>query len=266
MDAHNESAQINPARMNPSSHHPMNSNLSHQCSTRKQHEPTQNTIWGFVHRKLPRSQPAPTPTLPNNTPAITASPNTQSLPNLTPRGPLAQVLNIPTSHQRPLIPDKTNAAWGDAHQYTHPNDSFHVMSKNVSMLNPRTLDMTAIVVELQASKTSVFLAQETNTVWKLASLHAIQSQCNRIHRHSKLATSSSQDSQEASFQPGGTLTLALGKWASRVIQWGNDKPLGRWSYLEFVGQHGMQLIVVSVYRVCAQPFDATTITATTQQT
>jgi len=91
------------------------------------------------------------------------------------------------------------------------------MSKNVSTLNPQTLDMTAIVVELQASNTSIFLAQETNTAWKPASLHVIQSQCYHVHRHSKLATSSSQDSQEARFQPGSTLTLALGKWASRVI-------------------------------------------------
>jgi len=39
-----------------------------------------------------------------------------------------------------------------------------------------------------------------------------------------------------------------------------------WSYLEFVGQHGMRLFVVSAYRVCNQEFDATTITATAQQT
>jgi len=84
----------------------------------------------------------------------------------------------------------------------------------------------AIAVELQALNASVFLAQETNTAWKPASLQAIQTQCHRVHRHSKLATSSSQDSTEARFQPGGTLTLALGKWASRVIRWGNDEILG----------------------------------------
>jgi len=60
--------------------------------------------------------------------------------------------------------------------------------------------------------------------------------------------------------------LAWGKWASRVIGWGQDKLLGRWSYLEFVGQHGMCLIIVSAYRVCRQPFDATTTTSTAQQT
>jgi len=65
---------------------------------------------------------------------------------------------------------------------------------------------------------------------------------------------------------GGTLTLALGKWASHVVLYGSDKLLGRWSYLEFVGQHGMRLFVVSAYRVCNKEFDAMTITATAQQT
>jgi len=126
--------------------------------------------------------------------------------------------------------------------------------------------MTAIAEELQTLNTSIFLAQETNMAWKPASTLAIQPQCHRVHQHRKLVTSSSQDSTEARFQPGGTLTLALGKWASRVIKWGHDELLGRWSFLEFVGQHGMRLIVVSAYRVCAQPFDATTITAMAQQT
>jgi len=123
-----------------------------------------------------------------------------------------------------------------------------------------------MAVELQNSNTSVFLAQETNTAWKPAALLTIQTQCHRVHKHSKIATSSSQDSTDARHQPGGTLTLALGKWASRVIGQGQDDLLGCWSFLEFVGQHGMRLIVASAYRVCAQPFDATTITATAQQT
>jgi len=61
------------------------------------------------------------------------------------------------------------------------------------------------------------------------------------------------------------MTLALGEWASRVIDQGHDKQLGRWSYLELVGQYGKRLIVVSAYRVCAQEFDATSNTVTTQQ-
>jgi len=81
-----------------------------------------------------------------------------------------------------------------------------------------------------------------------------------------MAASSSTNSAKGTHQPGGTLTLALGKWASRIIKWGSDEPLGRWSYLELVGQQGMHLMVVSAYRVCLQQFDATTTTVTAQQT
>jgi len=34
------------------------------------------------------------------------------------------------------------------------------------------------------------------------------------------------------------MTLALGKWASRVIDQGRDKNLGQWSYLELIGCYG----------------------------
>ncbi len=68
------------------------------------------------------------------------------------------------------------------------------------------------------------------------------------------------------FQPGGTCTIALGHWASWVIGWGTDNLLGRWSFLEMVGQHGKRAIIVSAYRVCKQECDITTNTATAQQT
>jgi len=62
------------------------------------------------------------------------------------------------------------------------------------------------------------------------------------------------------------MTVALGKWASRVISSGADGALGRWSYIEFVGKCDNCLIVVSAYQVCPQPFDAMSMTATAQQT
>jgi len=82
----------------------------------------------------------------------------------------------------------------------------------------------------------------------------------------KIATSSSKEKNTPHYQPGGTLTLALGKWASRVIARGRDELLGRWSYLELVGQQGKHIMLLSAYRVCTQQFDATANTVTAQQT
>jgi len=256
----------NPAPLNPHPSHVPRPTTKPQRNSKNTREPTQNTIWGFVQSKLPTAPPDPPPDFPDATQATTASQESGRPLALTPpaiRDPPSQ---LSTAYQLPLNSEPTNYAWGDANRYAQLHDCFRIVSKNVSTLNPQALDMTAMAVELQHSNTSVFLAQETNTAWKPAALLAIQSQCHRVHKHSKLATSSSQDSTEARFQPGGTLTLALGKWASRVIGSGQDDILGRWSFLEFVGQHGRRVIVASAYRVCPQQFDATTITATAQQT
>jgi len=94
----------------------------------------------------------------------------------------------------------------------------------------------------------------------------IQTQCNRVYRNNQLATLSSTDSTENTFQPGRTLTLALGEWVSQVITSGTDAPLGCWFFLELVGCHDQRIIFVSAYQVSNQKFDVTTITATAQQT
>jgi len=105
-----------------------------------------------------------------------------------------------------------------------------------------------------------------NIPWTPQNLSMVWSQCQQVHHHQKMATSSSTDSAKGTHQPGGTLTLALGKWASCVIHWGSDDPLGWWSYLELVSQHGMWLIVISAYCVCLQQFDVTATTVMAQQT
>jgi len=165
-----------------------------------------------------------------------------------------------------LEKDSLNKPWGDHKQYYQLHDGFRVLSKNVNTLQPQSLDMTAMAVKLQHSSASIFMIQETNTTWKPSALLFIHMQCSHIHQHIKLATSSSQDNTKVKHHPGGTLTAALGKWASQVIDSGTDTMLGRWSYLELVGQKGMRLIVASTYRVCPQQFNATTMTATAQQT
>jgi len=107
--------------------------------------------------------------------------------------------------------------------------------------------MLAIMNKLQHCNASIFLAQETNIPWTPTHLTNIRIHCHQVHHHHKMATSSSTNSAKRNFQPGGTLMLAIGKWASCAIHWGSNDPLGRWSHLELVGQHGMQLMVVSAY-------------------
>jgi len=123
----------------------------------------------------------------------------------------------PSQQPEALLNPTANDAWGDFVIVNHPHSFFSVVSKNVSTLNTYSLNMTAIATELQTMDASIFLAQETNMAWKPTTLQAIDSQCNSVFKHKKLATSSSNEKSNHRYQPGGTLTLALGKWASRVI-------------------------------------------------
>jgi len=126
----------------------------------------------------------------------------------------------PTTQQTPLQLDKRNEGWGDLHQYVNPQNHFRVVSKNVSTLNPQSLDMVAIATELSSMQASLFCAQETNTAWNPTTFQAFKNQCKTVYPHHKLAVSSSKEKNEGWFQPGGTGIVALGAWASHVIGWG----------------------------------------------
>ena len=80
-----------------------------------------------------------------------------------------------------------------------------------------------------------------------------------------MTTSTSSEQTENWYKPGGTMVLALNHSTSRLIERGTDNPLGRWSYLEFVGKSNKRVIIISAYQVCHQKFDATADTASAQQ-
>jgi len=57
------------------------------------------------------------------------------------------------------------------------------------------------------------------------------------------------------YQPGGTLTLIVDRWTSRVIKSGMDPyGLGRWSYVILRGKQNINICVVSAYRVCNEKY------------
>jgi len=166
----------------------------------------------------------------------TQSQNTTRKPP--PNEPIPQQHSQQTQPVLPLRRANNNNPWGDATHLEKPHNHFQLLSKNVGTLNTTSLDMLAIATGLQELHASMFLGQETNTPWNPKNLQNVASQCHQIYTNKKIATSSSQEKCDGTYQPGGTITLALGRWASRVIDQGCDKQLGRWSYLELVGRYG----------------------------
>ncbi len=125
--------------------------------------------------------------------------------------------------------------------------------------------MKAITKELMLCSVSVFAAQETNVHWNEDTTHLLQTQCQSVAPQIQITTSTSAEKTTEWYKPGGTITMAMNNWTSRVVTKGHDTYLGRWSYLEFVGKQDKRLIVMSSYCVCNQQFDAASQTVTAQQ-
>ncbi len=69
-----------------------------------------------------------------------------------------------------------------------------------------------------------------------------------------MAVSASKDSNDQHYQPGGTLTAAIGRWTAHVTGTGTDQSgLGRWSYIEMQGPNHIKYIIASGYRVGPKP-------------
>ena len=67
------------------------------------------------------------------------------------------------------------------------------------------------------------------------------------------------------YQPGGTSVGAVGQWATRVVEKGQDRSgMGRWSYLT-IALKGIKISFISAYRVCQQVKDLDKNTAYMQQ-
>jgi len=160
---------------------------------------------------------------------------------------------------------RQNHLWGNTWAMDQPHSWFRVLSKNTGTINLQNSDMEAITSEISNLGASVFAIQETINHWDIDATHQLYTQCRKTAPHIAIATSSSSDSNTPGYQPGGTITLALDPWTSRVVQRGSDTPLGRWSFLEFLGKDNKRLIVVSGYRVGNQKFDAASNTVMAQQ-
>ena len=75
----------------------------------------------------------------------------------------------------------------------------------------------------------------------------------RIDRCSTLISSSSSAKSVSNVKPGGTGMIMDGKWASRIIEKGEDpENMGRWSYVILGGRSDKGVMLVTAYRVCLQ--------------
>ncbi len=97
---------------------------------------------------------------------------------------------------------------------------------------------------------------ETNLNWHHTQHHASLRCC--LHRNwsaSKFQISVTDEIFLGIYQPGGTTTLVVDRWTSRIIKSGMDPySLGRWSYVILRGKQDINLCIITAYRVCADKY------------
>jgi len=176
---------------------PQNSTPNHITQRTTHNSPTRRSqlMWAFITRNPTNRTLAHEEAPPWNKPGQSQATNVEIDITNMPHEQHPETLPPPTtSLQRTLHGDVSNTPWGDYTQYNRPHEGFRILSKNVSTLNSQNLDMLVIATELQQCDASVFLAQETNTPWTPQNLQTTRSQCQQVHCHLKMATSSSTDS------------------------------------------------------------------------
>jgi hypothetical protein len=91
---------------------------------------------------------------------------------------------------------------------------------------------------------------ETNLDWEAREVKSKVTQVLRKYRKSsKVATSSSSWSNDTSYLPGGTLTLAGNPWSTRATTGSDTSGMGRWSEATINGKK-KKVTFITAYRVC----------------
>lgn len=101
---------------------------------------------------------------------------------------------------------------------------------------------------------------ETNYAFTTNRTHNLLQHLKRQHRQAVISTSRCNEINNTEYQPGGTLTVAIGPLASRVHSKGQDKThMGRWSYITIRRTTQPPLTIITAYRVpkAANPGDYT---------
>jgi hypothetical protein len=83
--------------------------------------------------------------------------------------------------------------------------------------------------------------------------------CKRLFKNSfnpqvNMSVSSSEETYETPYQPGGTATVVGGNWAGRTTSHCDNSGMGRWSELRMTGKDNTAIRFITAYRVVESSF------------
>jgi hypothetical protein len=149
-------------------------------------------------------------------------------------------------------PPLFNPLKGDIHHVKAP-DVFRFLYQNINGLRIKTFDKwMATVVRMFDLQCDLVGLNETCTNWKL---HTIKQRCLRIlqtiFKNSSIIVSTNPVTSDTPYLPGGTATVSLGVWNSKILQKLYDPTnMGRWTGASYSLSDTGRLHSITAYRVC----------------
>ena len=182
--------------------------------------------------------------------------------------------NIPSNHTRHTTSDPlnindlphnqydANQSWGDKLD-TKSTRILRIYFQNINGFNATNIydDWIDTYTVLNNKNIDIYGLVETNIAWN----PTLQNRLHAILRHKlggggntiKMTTSSCNEPTLGLYQPGGTCLVAQKKIVGRIGQMGYDPSgLGRWTHITLQGKNGMQVVIITAYRLSqtSQPY------------
>mmetsp|Transcript_16534 Transcript_16534/g.23565 ORF Transcript_16534/g.23565 Transcript_16534/m.23565 type:complete len:716 (+) Transcript_16534:576-2723(+) len=160
---------------------------------------------------------------------------------------------IPTSNKHNGV---TSTIFGHSVEKIDNQTTFRALFQNPNGINPQAGNHSFLFSLTECYNHCVALIlglAETNREWKhYEQQKQLREAMHKIWKSSVVQTSTTIDTFEDNYKPGGTLTaICDDHWTSRIVEKGEDPwGLARWSYILLAGKKEKRVLSVNGYRVC----------------
>jgi hypothetical protein len=144
--------------------------------------------------------------------------------------------------------------WGHIPESIDTTTTFRVLLQNPNGIKPSVTEpefLFSLHVCQDIGVGAICLA-ETNLNWHHTHQKISLRRClQRNWSSSRFQPSIPSEQFLGTYQPGGTATIVVDRWTSRIITTGMDPHnLGRWSYIILRGKSDSTICIITAYRVC----------------
>jgi hypothetical protein len=143
--------------------------------------------------------------------------------------------------------------WGNIPEAINERSIYRHYGGNINGLKPfgEHPDPISGLKNLRKLQEGGIILIETNVEWKKYDHRSnTEKLLHKTFGSTRIAYSTSDEQvEESHYKPDGTVTAALGHWASRVLRSRKDRTgCGRWSYI-CIGKKDKKIAIITVYRV-----------------